>query len=138
MSRYMPGDVVSRRKGFVMHKGLVLNDGRILHNTPFKGEHVCSETDFRDGKRLHVTRQDDAARRRARRWTDGNSERRYNLFTNNCEHTVTRAIHGRAESPQLRSWVAGIALASAAFVLTRHPGITAAGYVLGRSVTRRS
>ena len=43
MPRYQPGDIVSRRKGLVMHKGIVTRDGRILHNTPFKGEHVCSE-----------------------------------------------------------------------------------------------
>jgi hypothetical protein len=137
MSRYLPGDIVSRRKGIVMHKGLVLNDGRILHNTPFKGEHVCSESEFRSGKRLHVSRQDAATRRRARRRAEPDSARSYNLFTNNCEHTVTRVAHGRAESPQLKSWVAGIAVASAAFVLTRHPGITVAGYALGRSVAKR-
>ena len=33
MSRYLPGDVVARRKGLVMHHGVVLADGRILHNT---------------------------------------------------------------------------------------------------------
>ena len=137
MSRYLPGDIVSRRKGVVMHKGVVLEDGRILHNTPFKGEHVCSEAEFRAGKRLHVSRQDIDVRRRARRGPDSGNHRPYNLFTNNCEHTVTRAAHGQAESPQLRSWVAGVAVASLAFALTRHPGVTAAGYVLGRSVAKK-
>ena len=35
-----PRDIVVRRKGLVMHKGLVLPDGCILHNTPGRGEHV--------------------------------------------------------------------------------------------------
>ena len=137
MSRYLPGDVVARRKGFVMHKGVALADGRILHNTPFKGEHVCSESEFRAGKRLHVSRQEVDARRRVLRAAEKHEYRRYNLLTNNCEHTVTRATNGRAESPQLKSWVAGVAVASLTFALTRHPGLTAAGYLLGRTVARK-
>ena len=30
-SRVRPGDVVSRRKGLVMHRGISLGDGRVLH-----------------------------------------------------------------------------------------------------------
>ena len=46
---YQPGDIVARRKWLVMHKGVVLGDGRILHNTPWRGEHVSSEREFRAG-----------------------------------------------------------------------------------------
>ena len=131
--RYRPGDVVSRRKGLVMHRGVVLNDGSILHNSPFRGEHVVSETEFRDGKRLHVSRTDCPRQRRyaasARPESGG-----YNLFTNNCEHTVSRAMSGEAESPQLKSWVAGVGIATVTFALTRHPALTAAGYALGRKL----
>lgn len=137
MTGHLPGDIVSRRKGLVMHKGVVLADGRILHNTPFRGEHVCSEQEFRAGKRLRVSRLPFETRRRVLRATSLHEPRSYNLLTNNCEHTVTRAAHGRAESPQLTSWVAGIAVASLAFAVTRHPGVTAAGYALGRSVAGR-
>ena len=99
MARYQPGDVVSRRKGFLMHKGIALRDGRILHNTPFRGEHVCSVDEFRAGKRLHATRLERAERHRALRAVDGDGLRSYNLLTNNCEHTVNRATTGRATSP---------------------------------------
>lgn len=137
MAGHLPGDIVSRRKGFVMHKGVVLADGRILHNTPFHGEHVCSEEEFRAGKRLRVSRQSLATRRRILRAAGSHESRGYNLLTNNCEHTVTRVAHGRAESPQLVSWVAGLAMASVTFALTRHPTLTAAGYALGRSLGSR-
>jgi len=137
MTRHLPGDIVSRRKGFVMHKGVVLTDGRILHNTPFRGEHVCSEDEFRAGKRLYVSRQPLDARRRAVRTAETAAPRRYNLLTNNCEHTVHRHVHGQAESPQLRSWLGGLALGALAFAVTRHPGVTAAGYALGRTLARR-
>lgn len=135
--RPRPGDVVSRRKGPFMHRGLVLSDGSILHNSPFRGEHVVSETEFRAGRRLHIDRTECPRRRRfaaAARPDDGKG---YNVLTNNCEHTVNRAVSGEARSPQLVSWIAGIGVATVAFALTRHPAVTAAGYALGRKLGGR-
>lgn len=132
--RTRPGDIVSRRKGLVMHRGIALGDGRVLHNTPFKGEHVCSEDEFRAGKRLYVNNLEGFDRRRALLRARDPRRRGYNLFTNNCEHTVSRATHGRAESPQLRSWVVGSSLAVAAFAVTRHPVVAAAAYAFGRKL----
>lgn len=131
MNRYLPGDVVARRKGLLMHKGVVLRDGRILHNTPWRGEHIATEAEFRAGKRLHAIGIDIDARRRALYHAERAERRGYNLLTNNCEHTVTRATTGRASSPQLASWITGIGLSAIAFALTRHPGVTAAGYAVG-------
>lgn len=131
MSRPRPGDIVSRRKGFVMHRGIALGDGRVLHNTPFRGEHISSETEFRAGKRLYTESSVGAPHRRAARLAEAGEARSYNLFTNNCEHTVSRVTEGRARSPQLRGWVVGAGLAAAAFVVTRHPVVSAAAYALG-------
>lgn len=135
--KYSPGDIVSRRKGLVMHRGVVLSDGRILHNSPFRGEHVVSESEFREGKRLHVERTDCPRQRRYAASTVPEDGRGYNLLTNNCEHTVSRAMTGEAESPQLKSWVAGIGVGAVAFALTRHPAVAAAGYALGRKIGRK-
>lgn len=134
MSRYLPGDIVSRRKGLVMHKGVVLEDGRVLHNSPFIGEHISTEAEFRAGKRLHVTRLKQRYRHRALRAAAELEPRGYNLFTNNCEHTAHRTTSGRAKSPQLASWVAGVGVAAIAFAATRHPAAAAAGYALGRKL----
>lgn len=140
MSRYMPGDVVSRRKGFVMHRGIALGDGRVLHNTPFRGEHISSEAEFRAGQRMYVTRLDRAQRERALRHAESEAGLRpYSLVSNNCEHTVSRAIHGEAESPQLRAWVGALAAGITLFALTRHPGVAAAGFAAARTwLTSRS
>ena len=111
MPRPLPGDIVSRRKGLVMHRGIALGDGRVLHNTPFRGEHICSEEEFRAGKRLYVSNAHVDQRRRALHHADRHDDlhtsqrRSYNLLTNNCEHTVSRAATGRSHSPQLKSWV---------------------------------
>lgn len=137
MVRYLPGDIVSRRKGLVMHHGLALGDGRVLHNTPRRGEHITSEAEFCAGKRLYVTRQDYTERQRALAHAVRGETQRYNLLTNNCEHTVHRAATGDARSPQLKSWAVGLAIGGAALALTRSPGIAAAGFALGRRLAER-
>ena len=134
MSRYLPGDIVSRRKGFVMHRGIALGDGRVLHNTPFKGEHICSEAEFSAGRRMYVTRLDREARQRALRHASSDDlNRTYSLFDNNCEHTVTRAIGAEVESPQLRAWVGGLVAGTALLALTRSPSIAALGFAAART-----
>jgi len=141
MSRYLAGDVLSRRKGLVMHRGIALGDGRVLHNTPGRGEHISSEREFANGQRVRVESASYAERQRALAHAayveQRHSPRAYNLFGNNCEHTVHRANSGDARSPQLRGWVAGVGLAAVALVVTRHPGIAAAGFALGQKALRR-
>lgn len=134
--RYLTGDVVARRKGLVMHHGVVLSDGRVLHNTPRRGEHISTLDDFRRGRRVY--RVGRAGVGMASLVPAAVPLRHYNLFTNNCEHTVSRLTEGRPRSGQLRGWVAGVSLGAVAFALTRHPGISAAGYALGRSLGGRS
>ncbi len=121
-----------------MHKGVALGDGRILHNTPFKGEHVCSESEFRAGRRLYVERREGGTPEIIRSRIYATEKRNYNLLTNNCEHTVSRVMDGQAKSPQLRSWVVGTGLAAATFAITRHPVITAAAYAFGRKIANRN
>jgi hypothetical protein len=125
MSRFYAGDVVARRKGLVMHHGVVLPGGRVLHNTPLRGEHIGTLAEFARGKRVYRVGGD------GRKGALG-PMRPYNLFTNNCEHTVSRYTQGRASSRQLRGWVAGMSLGAVALALTRHPALGAAGYALGR------
>ena len=137
MSRARAGDIVSRRKGLVMHKGVALGDGRVLHNTPFRGEHVCSENEFRAGRRMYVERREGGTPAAIRSRIYESENRKYNLLTNNCEHTVTRLTDGEAKSPQLRSWVVGTGLAAATFAITRHPVVTAAAYAFGRKIANR-
>ena len=133
---YQPGDIVARRKGLVMHKGVVLGEDRILHNTPWRGEHVSTEREFRAGRRLRVTQVDPQARQRAQGGA-GFHARRYNLFTNNCEHTVNRVTTGRSTSPQLQGWIAGAGVAVVAFAVLRHPVLAASAFALGRGLVKR-
>lgn len=141
MGRYLAGDVLSRRKGLVMHRGIALGDGRVLHNTPGRGEHISSVAEFANGQRVRVRgasrRERASALRHAANLERGLPRRSYHLFDNNCEHTVSRAHSGAARSPQLRGWIAGVGIAAVALAVTRHPGIAAAGFALGQKALRR-
>ena len=131
---YQPGDVVSRRKGVFMHRGIVLDDGRILHNTPLRGRHTSSFDEFSKNKRVYAANHRPEVRDRTLSNARHDERYRYNPFSNNCEHTVTRATTNEARSPQLRGWVAGVALAAIGFAVTRHPAIAVAGFALGKKL----
>ena len=137
-TRYLPGDIVFRRKGLVMHKGIALGDGLVLHNTPFAGEHVSSAEKFRRGHPLYVQRLTAEERKRTLRAAHADVRRRYNLFTNNCEHTVSRAHSGKAASRQLEAWAVGAGVAVLALAASRHLGLALAGFALGASAGPRA
>ncbi len=132
MTRYLPGDILSRRKGLVMHRGIALGDGRVLHNTPFRGEHVTSEAEFSAGRRIYVTPLEAAHRSAVLRRAASHGEG-YHLINNNCEHTVSRTVSGVPESPQLRGIVGGLVAGGLVLALTRHPGAAAATFAAARA-----
>ena len=136
----LPGDIVSRRKGLVMHRGIVLGDGQVLHNTPLQGEHVSSISEFSRGRKVTPHALSKQQRDRILRRVDSqddNSNRRYNLFTHNCEHTVTHASTEKPRSPQLGSWLVGAGVAATVLVLTRHPGWALTGFYTGKTIYKK-
>ena len=141
MAEIHPGDIVLRRKGPVMHQGIALDGNRVLHNTPRRGEHISSMDDFRRGKTVRTRRLDETRRTRALhhvRDTISGDNRRYNLFRNNCEHTVMRATTGQANSPQLLAVAAGLVVGGVVLAATRHPLAAAAvGYALCRRLRKK-
>ena len=134
---HQPGDIVSRRKGIFMHRGIVLEDGSILHNTPIRGLHESSLDAFSKGKATYPSRHSPELREVTLSRARQDDRRRYNPFTNNCEHTVTRATGSKANSPQLRGYILGGVFAVAGFALTRHPAVAVAGFALGKKLGSR-
>lgn len=129
VTEVQPGDVVLRRKGPIMHQGIALDDDHVLHNTPLRGEHISSMKDFRRGKTVRARRLGETQRQRALHHAKGAAKgdaRRYNLFRNNCEHTVTRVTTGKARSSQLVAVTAGLFVGAAVLVAIRHPVAAAA------------
>ena len=140
VTEVLPGDIVLRRKGPVMHQGIALGDDRVLHNTPLRGEHVSSLMEFGRGRRVRPRRLGETQRARtlqhAKRAAAGDA-RRYNLFRNNCEHTVTRATTGEPRSQQLVAVAAGLVVGVAVLLAIRHPvAAVGIGYALCRKLRK--
>jgi hypothetical protein len=103
MNHMQPGDIVVRDKGAFRHLGIVVNEGMVLHNTPELGEHISTMDAFCQGKPYRVIQIPSALR-----WVVlANASRiaayprRYDAVSNNCEHTVTRALGEQPHSSQI-------------------------------------
>ena len=101
------GDVLKRRKGvgLITHFGVVVGDNLILQNTPGKGEHAVTLKEFSAGGQIAVNRSNvhpNAIAHRASSLLQ--NPQKYDVFRNNCEHTVTKVVEGRAVSPQIAVW----------------------------------
>lgn len=86
-----PGDIIYRKKAYAYnHYGIYVGNNKVFHNTPLKGEHFTTLGEFLNGEKLEIqpsTYQEKLKRLenvRAKRNFEG-----YNLFTHNCEHTIT-------------------------------------------------
>ena len=105
--RFRPGSEVRRRKGPAEHVGIYLADDYVLQNTPERGEHATTIEGFTQGQIVTPTKIDmplDELYARVKAVLA--NPRPYNLFTNNCEHTVTRVLEGETCSRQLQGWIA--------------------------------
>ncbi len=101
-----PGDILRRPKGLHEHVGVAWFDGRVLHNSPRRGEHLSSVDEFAAGRAVRV--QPTPTHYRSRVLANGvavlRAPRGYHLLRNNCEHTAHYVVHGRPTSPQLLAW----------------------------------
>lgn len=98
-----PGDILSRRKGLVTHKGVFLGKGRVFHLLPGKNAHVCSWEEFAAGEAVRIKKLTDAERLRVLQSINDELEsgRRYNALRNNCQHAVNRLRRGVSYSEEL-------------------------------------
>ena len=88
---------------------------------------------------MYVKRLSADERRRTVGAARTETPRRYNLLTNNCEHTVSRARTGEGTSRQLEAWAVGLGLGALAFAATRRPSLgRRPGFALGASVGPRA
>jgi hypothetical protein len=97
--------------------------GRVIHNTPEKGVHISSVDEFSGGKKVSVVKQ--KANNRIKAIVKAIfvyfEKKPYNMFKNNCEHTASKILHDKAESPQLRGWIFSLCLvAGICFLLSKH------------------
>ena len=97
------GDVLTLPKsfGFLTHMGVAIGPDRVIQNTREKGEHVATVQEFSAGKPVTVHRTGvNPSVTVARAQTVLANPQPYDPVQNNCEHTVTKIVHGIARSPQ--------------------------------------
>lgn len=101
-----PGDILMRKKGWHDHVGVAWFDGQVLHNAPWRGEHLSTLREFAAGHRIRVRATE--PKRQGQILANGravlSAPRGYHLLRNNCEHTAHYVTAGRPRSPQLLRW----------------------------------
>lgn len=103
------GVILSRPKGLVIHWGVVTECGRVFHNTPDRGEHEVTFSEFAAGERVTIQgRAPDLAAFLRRLCIRRQRPRAYNAISNNCEHTVSALIQEESQSPQLAAVLLGL------------------------------
>ena len=103
---------------FYKHVCSYLGNNRVLHNHRTRGEEVASLEVFSEGKKIFV--KDGGVTNIAMFFRRVNNvlanPKPYKIFSNNCDHTVSKVRDGKASSPQLTSY---ILLCLGAIVLTK-------------------
>ena len=96
------GDLLYRRKSLVMHVGLYLGNGMVLHNSPKNGEELIDYDTFAAEKPVYAKPSHlDAEQVLAKATEVLAHPGQYRLFKNNCEHTVGGVVDGHKFSHQL-------------------------------------
>jgi hypothetical protein len=97
--------VISRLKaGAWKHIGILLPDGRVVHCSPVRGEHVSSIEEFAMGHDIDIIEEIPPRLRAATLIRVANAmqaPKNYHATTNNCEIFVNRMLDRGAVSPQL-------------------------------------
>lgn len=104
------GSQLERAKGLglVRHVGIYLGDDQVFHNSPGRGEHISSLSDFAQNQPVRMTAGPSPAALQTvfRARQQATQPRPYSLLSWNCEHTARAVAGAPPESPQLQMWVA--------------------------------
>ena len=111
-----PGYLLYRSKGFVEHAGVYLGRSQVLHNSPSGDIEVVSFSEYANGQVVKVieTGEYDHSVLAQRLVTLLESDSKYHVSGNNCEHIARMMIHGRRFSPQIQATMAGAIIAGLA------------------------
>jgi uncharacterized protein YycO len=97
------GDMLTSERLGYQHTATYIGNGNVVTNTPTRGEHICSLQEFADGREVRAVPVSQALRD-AVYWNQRailSDPRPYNLFNNNCEHTVHKLYGLPPRSPQV-------------------------------------
>ena len=118
---YPFGAILEIQKTFYKHVGVYIGDGKVLHNHSVRGEEIVPPHTFSQGNIIMVRPgvvQDPYAFIRRVQSIALNPEP-YSWFSNNCDHTVHKAVYGKSWSPQLEFWGGVLALGVISLAVAR-------------------
>jgi len=119
------GDILYRSKLLVQHVGIMLDGGKVLHNSPKNGVEICALKEYSKGKEVKVVSSDldvdqqISFKQKAIAMVEQGRE--YNLFDFNCEHLVSLVKSGHKYSPQLAGAVIGASVGAIAANKSKNP-----------------
>lgn len=103
---------------FYKHVSSFVGNNLVLHNHRIRGEEIVSLDTFSEGRKIKVKKGgvSDVATFMRRVQNVLANPKSYKVFSNNCEHTVSRVRDGITSSPQLTGY---ILLCVGALILSR-------------------
>ena len=103
------GDLLYCRNGIVEHVGVYFGNGNVLNNQASSGVTITSIEQFAGGKEIKVISTNSANQPLlAKRLSEiFESDTKYHLITNNCEHLANFIVNGQKFSPQIQATVIG-------------------------------
>lgn len=118
---YPFGAILEIQKTLYKHVAVYLGNGMVLQNHHNRGEEVVPLYVFSQGSSIAVRPDvvDDPSLLLQRAQWIASNPKPYNLFSNNCEHTVYRAVSGKSWSPQLAMFGALFILGAAGLAIAR-------------------
>ena len=115
------GDILVRQKGLFNHYAIGVGPNMVVHNTPEQGSHVGTPVEFANGQpfaRFRPPLTESEKVTVAGRALQTLSQR-YDLLSNNCEHTIAYAQSGIAQSPTVGAFLALAALGTIGYLVMR-------------------
>jgi len=113
------GDTLSRSRGaFTNHVGVYLGNGRVLHNTPENNPHISDFASFTNNQPVTIKNNGLNPRlvfERVKQVLSSNLK--YDLLTNNCDHTTSFVTKGYKYSGQLLACI--IATIGAGYLISK-------------------
>ncbi len=101
---YTVGSILSVQRSLYQHVGAYLGNGLVLQNSRPRGEEIVTIQKFSEGTSFTVKDPGPICEFSFldRAYAIANNPRRYSFLSNNCEHTVTKALYGVARSPTIQ------------------------------------
>ncbi|PAJ73341.1 hypothetical protein CJF42_16245 [Pseudoalteromonas sp. NBT06-2] len=128
MNQIKVGDILYRSKLIVQHAGVMLDNGKVLHNSPTNGAEICTFNEYAQGKVVKVISSDLDIEQQNQFKQKGVSlveqAKEYDLFDFNCEHLVSLVKSGKPTSSQLNGAIVGASVGVVIAKNSKNPLIT--------------